>query len=59
MSQRTWEMIDDRLHQITREAAKIGNPSIYSDADNCIALIRNLAGEIRMEDWSAEQERTA
>jgi len=53
MSKKTWEKIDNLLHDITRRAAQIQDNEIYRDADMAIALLRNLATEIHMEDEKA------
>lgn len=57
MSKKTWDKIDELLHNVTRRAAKIKDKEIYQDADMAIALLRNLSGEIQMEDQQAERER--
>ena len=57
MSKKTWDRIDELLHNVTRQAAKIKANEIYRDADMAIALLRNLSGEIQMEDQQAERER--
>jgi hypothetical protein len=56
MSKKTWERIDNLLHEIMRRAAKIKDDEIYGKADLCTALLRNLGTEIVMEDEKAEQE---
>jgi hypothetical protein len=39
----------EQLHKIMRRAAKIKDNEIYTDADRCTALMRNLSTEIQME----------
>ncbi|MGA2468524.1 MAG: hypothetical protein ABSH06_29805 [Thermodesulfobacteriota bacterium] len=56
MSKKTWERIDELLHEIMHRARKIRDDEIYRKADQCTALLRNLSMEILMEDEKAAEQ---
>lgn len=49
-STKTWAAIDKLLNHIERRAAQIKDDSISRDAHRAIALLHNLAAEVRAED---------
>ena len=50
MSKKTWEKIDELLWKIHRRAERASDLDTLKESDQANALLRNLAGEILMED---------
>jgi hypothetical protein len=56
MSAKTWKELDGILWKIWERAIKNKDSETIKDADRCNALIRQLSGEIEMEDWNIKRD---
>jgi hypothetical protein len=57
ISHRTLKQIEIRLLRIRNNAYSIKPDELWYVSDILVALIRNIPGDIEMEDWMNEREK--